>query len=414
MIGKPWARDEINSIKQTLAEHSSIQSAAAAHNLKWKTHRTYESIQSALKRRGMPSAQNYLRPTRRHDDHSENELLANLVRFCKKAKGRASLTYLCDSMDMSPKRIKILLEYARSKGKTVNIAHDQVSMAFEAPAPNMLAIRHLPIEPVNDEIVFLAASDSHSGSLHARPACFKDAVEIAYNDYGVRRGFHSGDVFDGLHVYKGQASELSGHTLEAQLRSAEIDIPKMPGLEWDIIGGNHDEDFLKDNGSDAIARLGELRPDIRTHGYYMTMANIGPSQKPEALKVELFHPGGGIPYARSYPLQKAIEKIPGGMKPHILLSGHLHYEFTMFYRGVFGVQVPCFQDQTLLGKRMGAAPEIGCFIIKVGITKGCAIKTITVTRIMYFHASRGPVRCQVKDRDGKFHEERFERRMPLD
>jgi hypothetical protein len=412
----PWKPGEIEDAVKTFGHSSSRPAAVVAHNAKWKTGRTLDSIDAKLAREHLSTPQNILgREAREKSQDSAEARVVPLVRLLKSHRSRG-VSELCNDLDVSPRRLEDMIALATGLGHKVTLSGDgrAVALEREAPTPDRFAVHHLPIEPVKGVISFLATSDQHHGSLHARPECLRDAVNIAYHDHGIRRVFDSGDLTDGLHVYRGQQTELLHHTMGAQLSAAAAGIPRLLGLTWDVIGGNHDESYLKDNGTDVINLLGKQRPDIRTHDYYQAMADIGPEDRPDALKVELFHPMGNVPYSRSYRLQEAINKMPGGMKPHILLAGHLHVEMTMFYRGVFAVQVPCFQDQSLLGKRMGAAPEIGAFIIKVGLTKGSAIKTINIERLLYFHSARGPVRCEVVDRNGNRDEKRFERRVALD
>lgn len=409
-----WTDAEWTSLEKTLAKCRSGSEAVRLHAQEWKTGRNVHAIHLKLERMGKKLGDYLLRtppPARRAEDTPLDKLVDLLLKECKKPE--VSMTRLCDRLDMAPRRLLELVEYARSKGKAIEVGDQVVRVNRSAPPPYRYTIHRLPIEPVKDTIVFGAISDNHAGSLHSRPECLKDALEYAYYEHGVRRVFHSGDITDGTEVYGGQTAELSHPTIDGQIRAAMQDIPKMDGLEYDCIGGNHDEDHLKVGTCDAIARIPKDRPDIRVHGYYQALLDIGPEKRPDALKVELFHPAGGIPYARSYRLQKAIEKIPGGMKPHIFLCGHLHTELTMFYRGVFGVQVPSFQDQSMLGLRLGGAPEIGMFIFKVGITRSCSIKTISAERVMYWHSARGPVKCAVKGRDGSMSEKRFERRVDL-
>jgi len=59
------------------------------------------------------------------------------------------------------------------------------------------------------------------------------------------------------------------------------------------------------------------------------------------------HPSGGIPYARSYRLQKVVEQIAPELKPHILFLGHLHAACWLpAYRNVESIMVGCFESQT--------------------------------------------------------------------
>lgn len=79
------------------------------------------------------------------------------------------------------------------------------------------------------------------------------------------------------------------------------------------------------------------------------------------IRIMLYHGGDGTAYATSYKLQKLIESFSGGMKPHIVLSGHYHKALYLFSRGVHGMECGtlCGQTGWMKGKKIPAHMGFG-------------------------------------------------------
>ena len=61
------------------------------------------------------------------------------------------------------------------------------------------------------------------------------------------------------------------------------------------------------------------------------------------------------------------------------------------YRGIAGFYCGTFEDQTLFLKRKHASPNIGGWIVRVGVCADGALKTLTTTWVRYFHSARGSI-----------------------
>lgn len=55
---------------------------------------------------------------------------------------------------------------------------------------------------------------------------------------------------------------------DEQLKTAVNDYPYYGDLKTYVIGGNHDESFLKENGANIIKNIASLRDDIIDMGFY--------------------------------------------------------------------------------------------------------------------------------------------------
>lgn len=208
-------------------------------------------------------------------------------------------------------------------------------------------------------------SDTHLGSIYADIALLETAYEI-FEKQGITKVLHSGDILDGIKIYKGQDFELSAFGEDAQVELAVNKYPKKRGITTYFIAGNHDRSFYKLTGSDVGLRLQERRPDLQYIGHQEANIIIGDGNHKATIR--LIHPDGGSAYALSYKPQKYIEALQSGTKPDVLLVGHYHKAEVLFFRGVISVQGGTLQQQTpfMRGKSLSAAMGFWTIDITVG------------------------------------------------
>lgn len=103
-------------------------------------------------------------------------------------------------------------------------------------------------------------------------------------------------------------------------------------------------------------------------------------------KLELRHPLDGTAYAISYKMQKMIEAMAGGEKPHILACGHYHKIEYLFYRNIHTFQTGAFQAQTpwMRGKQISA--HMGGWIVEVHVLEDGTISRIKQEMIPFYKA----------------------------
>jgi hypothetical protein len=91
-------------------------------------------------------------------------------------------------------------------------------------------------------------------------------------------------------------------------------------------------------------------------------------------------------------VQKAIETLEGGRKPHMLAAGHFHKaDWMPTYRNVAGVQTGCFQWQTPFMMTKGLAAHVGGWIIRVALQADKTLSTATRAEFVSFYsAGHGP------------------------
>jgi len=217
------------------------------------------------------------------------------------------------------------------------------------------------------KVKIVSMSDTHIGHKHERPDLIKEVYDIAETEKADII-LHSGDVFEGEDSYRGQVRELSCVGADSQ-RDHGLEIwpaSKIPTCF--ITGSSHEKIFLDKCGYDIISDFVRLANAEKR----LNLVAIGGSRgivDVNGIKFCLDHPSGGIPYGRSYRPQKMIENLVSEMElsgeTKIILIGHLHVAFFMFYKGVAGFLVPCLQDKTRYIEAKGYTPWLGIWILEV-------------------------------------------------
>lgn len=377
-----WTEKELKGLIQELKKNDNIFDAIERHNNEWGNSRTLRSIEHKFERLNYGSPKKYLKSrkaaaikTGEPDDHIKK--LIDCI-----AKGARDISTICNVLDLSPKRAEGVIEEALSRGYKIAAIEDSIVLQ-KTLAPKILRIQNVPIKMIDKEFSFAAISDLHAGSIHMAKQELKDFVEYAYGKRGIRHITISGDVLAGMNMYRGQENELEVHGLPDVMATKQIEIlvntlSKKPDLKYYFITGNHDLSFLSSYGFDVGERIEKIRPDMVYLGAYTARMLLN------GVKVELLHPDGGGSYALSYALQKNIESTPAGQKPQILLSGHFHRHFYVYYRSVQALEVATFESASLWLRRKKLYPTVGGWIIKVGLDKDNSIRSFQPEFISYF------------------------------
>ena len=310
---------------------------------------------------------------------SKRDLVNSLL-----GRRRLSVVELCNKFDVSPSRLQSIIEEARSQGLAVELDFDSVGIRPAAPSEIPVDLGVAPI--VGDPQTVGVSSDWHFGSKYCMRAQLRDFVSYAYSR-GVREMLCCGDVLDGC--YDHGKWELSHHGIDEQTDDAIATLPAFPGLTYHCIAGNHDGTFTDTCGIEVGPYIehrfrGAGRDDVKFHG------NRGAYLRVRGALVHLWHPQGGVPYALSYKLQKQIEAYSPGLKPDILLTGHLHKSVQVVSRGVHGFLVPCFQSGgSAFGNSLVGSPANGGLILTWRLTEHGTLRSLTSEICSYYH-SEGP------------------------
>lgn len=295
------------------------------------------------------------------------------------AKRPISFEDLCNKIGKPPGETRKLIGKAIEMGISLRVGGNHVHLSPEEQVRTVQQSNILPTSGVRQMVGVI--SDLHLGSKYCLREQLVDCINYFYSR-GIRHILCAGDLLDGC--YKHGVFELSHTGLEDQTLDLFQTLPNLPGLMYHCITGNHDHTFTELTG----VNVGQFitgyfsergRRDIKFYG------NCGAFVEIMGAVIHLHHGMGGGSYAKSYKLQKQIEKYGAGEKPHILLMGHYHQFCEVEERSVFGVMCPTFQASgSAFSKRLGGHPAIGGLILEWDIAGKDMIRNFSLERRRYF------------------------------
>jgi predicted phosphodiesterase len=231
-----------------------------------------------------------------------------------------------------------------------------------------------------DRIRFGVVSCTHFGSKYQQVTALHEFAAYC-KEQGVDYLIHGGDVEDGPTSRHKNPHEVWLHEFDSIVDYVvEQGLPDV-GIPWKMISGNHDDWWLLDGGGDICKAIAEQRDDVEYLGRSQGYLKLG------RLLVKVIHINAGSSYAYSYKLQKHIESLAGGQKPHVVLMGNFHKFCAVYYRNTFGIQLPAFQTQTQWMRTKSLVSEVGGVIVDVGLdAKGMA--PISKLEVVYTYEPR--------------------------
>jgi predicted phosphodiesterase len=217
-----------------------------------------------------------------------------------------------------------------------------------------------------DTVKFGLVSDTHIGSLYSATDYLNTAYDV-FEQEEIKDVYHCGDLTDGENMYRGQVYEIYRHGCDAQVNEVVENYPRRKGVSTHFILGNHDMSFWKRAGINIGPKIADARDDM----FYLGVEEADVIFKGEDgrfARVRLSHPGKGTAYALSYQIQKYIESLTGGNKPHVLLVGHYHKaEVIPQYRNVYAVQAGTLEHQTPWMRSRNISAMTGFWIIEFSV-----------------------------------------------
>lgn len=377
-----WNLKKIELVKETLRKFLTVKESLPTLSKKLEFTCTEDMLTSAFRRTGENSLSHFLKK----NELEPGDDLKRLFQLSRKSSTKFS--DLCDKMDMSPSKVKNLIEEAWAFGIPIKITQDHIGIDIKGPNDNII---NLQISPTVGQRQMLGhISDTHLGSHYCLREQLKDFIHYAY-EKGVREITHSGDILDG--DYGHGKFEMSHMGIDRQTEDLFETLPQLKGLTYHAITGNHDNTFTEKSGVDVgqyivnhFKRRG--RNDFYAYG------NRGAFLKIRGAVIALWHPRSGGAYATSYGIQKKIESYSSGYKPQILLIGHWHRFAYCDERGVQGIASPTFQGAgSAFSKSLVGTPAIGGLILSWDITKNNTLRSFIIEKRAYFE-KEDPIRVE--------------------
>jgi predicted phosphodiesterase len=390
-----WTKKQLAAAKAVLRQFSKNEYRKAVEEISNRVGRevTEAALRSVFLRESLGPPTSHMRPptvdtSNEGEDEGASEsilqpspLLAEFIRIAK--KGPINFHNLCDKLDLPPSKAQKVIDDALKLGVKVHVEHNHVGIRFPEPDDRLQSIGVPPVVGERQKVAVI--SDTHLGSKYCLREQLKEFIHYAYSQ-GVREILHPGDVIDGC--YRHGMWEVSHSGLDEQARDLFETLPQLPGLHYHAITGNHDFTFTEQVGVDVGQYLSNYfeergRKDLHFYG------NRGAFLKIRGAVVHLWHPRSGVSYARSYAIQKHIEKYSSGEKPNILLCGHWHVFCYVEERAVHGIACPTFQGGgSAFSKSLGGAPAIGGLILSWDLTSDGTLRSFNLEKRSYFEVEK--------------------------
>ncbi len=214
-----------------------------------------------------------------------------------------------------------------------------------------------------------------------------NAIFDRFQEEGITEVYNGGNWIDG----EARFNKLDIHTfgMSNQIEYFIRNYPQREGITINFIAGDDHEGWYQQREGIIIGEYLEMkarqmgRNDLKYLGYMEADITLRASRGSAILRV--VHAGGGSAYALSYQIQKLIESLQGGDKPHILLIGHYHKaEVLPSYRNVRAVQGGCGCDQTRFMRKNRIEAHVGGWIIEFQQSKDGAINRFKTEWLGFF------------------------------
>jgi len=215
-------------------------------------------------------------------------------------------------------------------------------------------------------VKFGAFSDAHIGHSCYRPDILRKMIRDGKRE-GIEFWINAGDTIEGMSGRDGHIYELTHLGASQQLKYFTQEFKKFNKSVYSIEAQNSHGGWFKSKGNTGLDIGEEL--EKRSKHYKFLGYDEQNLKLDNGCNIRLRHPGGGTAYAISYKLQKYIEAMSGGKKPHLLFDGHHHKALYMFYRNVHGFETGTLQEQSPFMKKTNTPAHLGYWIIDVNMYK---------------------------------------------
>jgi hypothetical protein len=248
---------------------------------------------------------------------------------------------------------------------------------------NIHKYNRVKIDFPDKHVRFGVFSDAHIGHKDYRPDVLHKMI-IDGRRFGVEFWLNAGDTIEGMSGREGHIYELDYIGATEQLKYFANQFSQFRTTVYSIEAQNSHGGWFNSKNNAGL-KIGEELEKISKHytfiGYDeqdMKLAN--------GLKIRLRHSGGGTAYAISYRLQKYVESITGGYKPHLLCNGHNHKSMYFLYRNVHCIEGGCLCDQTPFMKKIGTPAMVGYWLIDINMHKAKAkgVERINQTFVPFY------------------------------
>lgn len=256
-----------------------------------------------------------------------------------------------------------ILDYLKERGVSLKNIKRTIEQLENGNKPQYKEI--LPFSKTH--IKFGIISDLHIGHRDYRPDILSHAAKY-FKQEKVDFIVNAGDTLEGMSGRDGHIYELSAIGATAQLELFEKEFKKLKDFKvYSIEADSSHGGWFSSKGNMGLDIGKEL--SMRAPNYIFLGYDEQDLKLKNGLKLRLRHPGGGTAYALSYKMQKYIDSISGGQKPHIVIQGHFHKSMYMFYRNIHCIDAGTLEAQSPFMRKIGTPAHLGYWIVDAYINK---------------------------------------------
>ncbi len=311
---------------------------------------TYDEVKHALKRARRTVGKDILAKEKPFNVEDA------VIKLLKKGTSKEEI---CDTFAINESKANDILDNLMANGICIDDFEGFLKLG-KTPVPDDRVHAHVSKTWKGDLTKFGIVSDTHLCSKYVTMGALHKFYDVLENEE-IDTVYHAGDMLDGHDVYPGHLYELAVIGSDAQVNDVIENYPCREGITTRFITGNHDLSFFKKGGRDVGKSIVNERSDLDYLGQLGAYVTIGDKS------MYLVHPDGGSPYQISYRAQILARGFTEESKPDIMVVGHLHQLGYFIDRGIHILLGGSFQAQTPYCKRKGLLPQIGGWIIEVGV-----------------------------------------------
>lgn len=214
------------------------------------------------------------------------------------------------------------------------------------------------------QIKIAVFSDTHIGHRQSAVEEVQYFIKKAYNQ-GVRNVFFAGDLVEGhyMTIRPTSIKELNAIGFDDQVDLASKVIPKLPGLTYYMISGNHDGTFARNAFANPIKTLAREREDIKYLGH-----NFAKIWLTDNIDIALVHPTDGIGQNYSLKMRQHIDRAREEKLAKFIFMGHYHKFDHTYYKGINGYIMPSFVKYTHFMDDKNLASIVGGIVLTINVS----------------------------------------------
>jgi len=191
-----------------------------------------------------------------------------------------------------------------------------------------------------------------------------------------------GDTIEGMSGREGHLYELSHIGASSQLKYFEEQFSEFNKKIFSIEAQNSHGGWFKSKGNAGLDIGEEL--ERRCKNYEFIGYDEQDLELDNGCKIRLRHPGGGTAYAVSYKIQKYMEALSGGKKPHLLFDGHFHKALYLFYRNIHGFEAGTLQEQSPFMRKVNTPAHLGYWVVDVNMSKKKGVERVASEFVPFY------------------------------